>query len=93
MQNKPKFSPGELLQSSIHKGYHVFVQSVNQTHYHIFHTYVLENDKYINYAKNAGHDCLIKIEEFEKGLYSYGVFVKVGKIPALIGNKMVKINK
>ena len=89
-----KFKAGDLLQSSIHPNYHVFVDEVLTSQYKVCHVFIYENDKLIQYSKNAGHDCWMKFEEIEIGTLSgYGSFKKVGYIPALISNKTIRINK
>lgn len=90
----PKFEAGDLLQSGRYKDYHLFVESVSATHYHVHHLFVFENEIAITYSKNAGHDAHMKFREIEIGQPDwYGAYSKVGKIPALIGQKYIRINK
>ena len=94
IDNSNKFKAGDLLQSGNYPNYYLFVDAVNSISYKVCHVFKYESNTLSQYSKNTGHNCWMTFKEIEVGIStSYGAFNKVGYLPALIGNKYVRIEK
>ena len=93
MNLEPKFEAGDLIRSELYPNYYLFVEELNKTSYKVCHCFrPFETDKSIQYSKNAGHDCWMTFNSIENHS-TYGKFIKVGKLPLLIGRKYIRIDK
>lgn len=80
------------MQSQKYPSYHLFIEEVQGSKYHVFHCWKFVNDLAVVYTKNAGHYCWVTSKWLD---YSedYGHFIVAGYLPALLGQKYLKINK